>query len=387
MFAHIQAVPAAYSIMADSQEVLLVQYWESFSGKEIRFKNDDEYAEQFRELFARAIQDRLRTTKDSVGILMSGGLDSGSVASMIQKGLIHESGTPKLKAISIIYDNFPIADERDYIHALEQELQLDIEYIQGDQFWFLRDHEAFTPFLELPEMGKEELTLFIFQKFHDNQIQVVLNGHGGDHLMTGSPMKYTDQLKRGDLSVLREMYSHSRIWDKPILPMVYRFLLRPFAPEWLVSSYRKIHGKYQKQQFPSWLRGDFVERTNLKDQSLSPITMDKQIERSRIDAVKQIKTIPFFTRHLEKSVSKSRLDARHPYIDRRLVEYVLSIPQDQHYRAGWWKHLLRNSMNGILPESIRNSDGESNSGTIFSLQLTGKGEPTGARPVQGPNIG
>jgi len=47
------------------------------------------------------------------------------------------------------------------------------------------------------------------------------------------------------------------------------------------------------------------------------------------------------------------LEARAPFLDYRLVEKTLSLPPDQLIYKGTTKHLLRESMKGILPEKIR----------------------------------
>jgi asparagine synthetase B (glutamine-hydrolysing) len=53
------------------------------------------------------------------------------------------------------------------------------------------------------------------------------------------------------------------------------------------------------------------------------------------------------------NASRHELDLRHPYRDRRLVEFVLSLPAYQLYRHGLYKHILRVAMKDILPEIIR----------------------------------
>ena len=55
----------------------------------------------------------------------------------------------------------------------------------------------------------------------------------------------------------------------------------------------------------------------------------------------------------ERRAATFHMEARHPFLDRRLVEFMLSIPQDQLYRDGQTKYILRNAMKGILPESVR----------------------------------
>jgi asparagine synthase (glutamine-hydrolysing) len=47
------------------------------------------------------------------------------------------------------------------------------------------------------------------------------------------------------------------------------------------------------------------------------------------------------------------IETRAPFLDHRLIEYVFSLPASLKIRDGWTKWLLRQSMQGILPEEIR----------------------------------
>ncbi len=372
MFAQIKAVPAATCIYSENGKTQFVKYWQTRAIQNIRYQSDIEYSEHFLELFIRAISDRLRTTREKVGILMSGGLDSCSVAAVIKKKIISDQSPHSLKAYSIIYDNFPLADESAFIRVMEKELGLDIEYILADEFWFLRDKLAFTPSLETPMMGTEELNRLIHQRLQSNQIQVLLSGQAGDHLLTGSPRVYTDRIARGDLSVLREMYQHSNLWGVDFFSMIYRYLLRPFAPDSWVYFYRGLKGQKLEPQFPTWLRRDFIKRIALRDQSEIPYSEMRHQDRARFEVEKQIKAIPFFTRNQDASIRKFQLDPRPPYADRRLAEFVIGIPQEQHYSGGLWKRLLRRSMSGILPETIRNRSGKASLEPFYHFSIREK---------------
>jgi asparagine synthase (glutamine-hydrolysing) len=55
----------------------------------------------------------------------------------------------------------------------------------------------------------------------------------------------------------------------------------------------------------------------------------------------------------ERSAAAFGIEARHPFLDRRLFEYVLAIPGKQLFRLPHYKNLLRRAMLGILPEKIR----------------------------------
>jgi len=53
------------------------------------------------------------------------------------------------------------------------------------------------------------------------------------------------------------------------------------------------------------------------------------------------------------NASRYELELRHPYRDRRLVEFVLALPAYQLFYHGYYKKVLRTAMLDILPEAIR----------------------------------
>ena len=63
----------------------------------------------------------------------------------------------------------------------------------------------------------------------------------------------------------------------------------------------------------------------------------------------------------ERSAAALGIEVRHPFLDRRLFEYVLAIPGEQLFRLGGTKSLLRRSMAGVVPERIRQREGHTGS--------------------------
>jgi asparagine synthase (glutamine-hydrolysing) len=60
----------------------------------------------------------------------------------------------------------------------------------------------------------------------------------------------------------------------------------------------------------------------------------------------------------DRSSAAFGIEVRHPFLDRRLFEYVLAIPGEQLFRLDVTKGLLRRSMRGSLPERIRGRQGK-----------------------------
>ena len=75
------------------------KYWDPLQLPELRLKDDQEYDMAFREVFFEAVRCRTRSI-GSVGVMLSGGLDSGSVACVASKQL-KECGKT-LKAFSAL---------------------------------------------------------------------------------------------------------------------------------------------------------------------------------------------------------------------------------------------------------------------------------------------
>jgi asparagine synthase (glutamine-hydrolysing) len=55
----------------------------------------------------------------------------------------------------------------------------------------------------------------------------------------------------------------------------------------------------------------------------------------------------------ERGAAVFGIEERHPFTDRRLVEFCLALPEEQRWRGTTLKFVLREAMRGLLPESVR----------------------------------
>ncbi|MGA9381234.1 MAG: asparagine synthase-related protein, partial [Phormidium sp.] len=77
-FADIQRLPPAHCLTWSKERRQIKRYWTLPTDGYIRYKQASEYVEHFQELMEKAVGDRLRTNQ--VGMFMSGGLDSSTLA-------------------------------------------------------------------------------------------------------------------------------------------------------------------------------------------------------------------------------------------------------------------------------------------------------------------
>jgi asparagine synthase (glutamine-hydrolysing) len=64
-------------------------------------------------------------------------------------------------------------------------------------------------------------------------------------------------------------------------------------------------------------------------------------------------SLPSLLRYEDKNSMAFSVEARLPFLDHRLVEYIFSIPFDYLIKDGWTKNVLRQSMKNKIPEDIR----------------------------------
>jgi asparagine synthetase B (glutamine-hydrolysing) len=195
---------------------------------------------------------------------------------------------------------------------------------------------------------------------------VLLMGHGGDDLLRGSSLACAERLRAGDLSVVGEVARHARSQREPLMRSLYRYFGRPHLParaDFLLRSMMKIQ---QRELLPSWI--------NRRNEALRPQRIFANPVQQ--DIYENLLGVPWYWRLVnwhERSAASFGIEVRHPFLDRRLFEYVLAIPGEQLFRLGWSKNLLRRSMTGILPEKIRLRERKTRFTAFLDFAMKGRG--------------
>jgi asparagine synthase (glutamine-hydrolysing) len=144
---------------------------------------------------------------------------------------------------------------------------------------------------------------------------------------------------------------------EPLLRLFYRHFGRPHLPTRADRLLRSVLGvKRDTLSLPRWINPDLARRADLEGRDRSFSSRWAAGRSARQEIYTHLVAIPGYWRisnwH-DRSAAIYGIEVRHPFLDRRLFEYVLSIPGEQLFRLGRSKDLLRRSMTGILPESIR----------------------------------
>jgi asparagine synthase (glutamine-hydrolysing) len=120
---------------------------------------------------------------------------------------------------------------------------------------------------------------------------------------------------------------------------------------------------------------DFAERVGLMERlealrSHSPTGMSPSLRENQANVLDHPYIVVALERY-DRVASAHSIEPRHPFLDRRLVEFCLALPWHQKVHRGWTKVVLRRAMGGILPDEVRWRDDKENlSGEFATLGIS-----------------
>jgi asparagine synthase (glutamine-hydrolysing) len=287
-----------------------------------------------------------------VGVALSGGLDSGSIAAAAQ--VRAAAGGPAVLGSTFVFDQLRECDERSQVEALAREIGLEVSWIPAEQHWLLSDAETSPPELESPFVGWQACHRLALDRLRERGGSVLLTGHGADDLLRGSSLIYADRLCRGDFRAVRDVLRSAGDGGK--WRAAYRYLARPLLPPAAGRAVHRLLGRARGSRLPDWISPELMRQTDLADR-IATFGRPGRPGRMALDEIRGValdfagfeRTVHWHERHGQAA----GIDVRHPFLDRRLFEYVLSLPPERLFDPGSTKPLLRKAVTGLLPDCVR----------------------------------
>ncbi|PYQ67733.1 MAG: hypothetical protein DMF53_01265, partial [Acidobacteria bacterium] len=348
-FAAVHKLGPGRRVVAENGVLRAERYW-SPAPKEIRYPRDEDYADRFREILQQAVTDRTRGAGSFVGVAMSGGLDSTSVAALAQR-----APGVGVRAYTFVFDQLPECDERAYSRAMTEELRLEVEPVEAERFWSLESRNPLPLSADTPFMGWRTCYQEIFRRMTAQGSRIMLMGHGGDDLLSGSSLIFGERLWRGDWTALQEIVRYARSRRRPALRPLYQQFIDPCLPARADRFLRSALGR-RKRKLPAWIHPSFAHRTDLTKLLKGFRPRKTQAAWARQEIYDNLIEKSWYWRLAnwhDRNAASFGIEVRYPFLDRRLFEYIIAIPEEQVFQLGRHKNILRRSMTGILPESVR----------------------------------
>jgi asparagine synthase (glutamine-hydrolysing) len=349
MFDGIEVLPPGHSLQADAQGVNIRKFWDIDPQRQIRYQNVHDYQDHLQELLQRAVSDRMRSPHAVVASQMSGGMDSTTVTALASRQAAKEN--KQLLVISHSYRSLESCDETDLIRETLAHLKLkNSRFLAAEEHTGLAYRELYPPALENPGTVLSPRYADEMALLKDAGASVLLTGSGGDEMVWGHSLTYSQRLLRGNLGVVPEVISGVREMQLPLLRTLRQLFVNPFVPAWL----RQLMGRPAGTvPLPEWVPKAAIARLNLNERLAgnSSTRFSNPALQARYDALQWSSTINS-VRSYGAVAAQYGIEVRHPFFDTRLAEFSFAIPDDLWLRHGYPKWLLRKTMNGVLPDSV-----------------------------------
>lgn len=370
-FRAIRQVPPGCRVVLSAEGERRSSFWRP-DLRLLRPRSEAESVEQFRELLGTAVRAQLRAPGPAA-VLMSGGLDSTSVAAHAAREQVRR-GLPPVRAVSWRFQELTAADESAFAEAMMTAAGLEPVWIQGDGCWPLRGLDESTTDRSLPfDNPYRVLHAAAFSAAAAGGSRALLTGHFSDEMYHGVEAWWLrDALARGAWRAaargVRDELRY-RSWPGVWTPGWRRTLavlllgvagerLRPWRPPaWLTPFAREALGHR-----PALLPARHAEQaaTLLAPSALMGIAVEMRRARQH------------------------GIELRFPFRDRRFLELAIRLPADHLARPGWRKRLVWLAAEGWLPETVRLRRQMSDLGPLFARGIGEREKDAVRRLLFGP---
>ena len=180
-FKYVSGLAPAHALTVEPGQRTENEYWALDPSREIQLSSDEEYADRFHSLFTDAVDVRLRSTTP-VGCMLSGGLDSSSIACKGAQLSRKSSGSPPIHTFSAVFGKESESDESPYIESVLSKCdELHPHFIRGKEKSPLADWDELYQYVDGACTAGN---IYIFwrsnRRARDQGIRVMLDGFDGD---------------------------------------------------------------------------------------------------------------------------------------------------------------------------------------------------------------
>ena len=336
-FAEIRRVPQAHLLRSAAGKLSIRRYWQLSVSEPLRYRRKSDYIERFCELLDLAVADRLRS--ESAGVLMSGGLDSTTVAASAKRLLMQRGNPNGVRAYTEVLDQLIPHEERRYAGLAAKFLEVPIEFHVSDDariFQLAERHVPEPEHMAWPDKTASQLCQISARS------RVVLTGFGADPALSSLlSVHFRSLLKKGQLGRAMADAVHYLSAEGRFSRLYLRIRLR----RWFGS-------KTDRPRLPEWLNPDLDKRLMLRDRWAERTRDALPVGAVRPIAQKQMAAViwPRLFEGFDPGTTRVPVEVSYPFFDLRLVNFLLALSA-----IPWCtdKELLRLAARGVLPDQVR----------------------------------
>jgi asparagine synthase (glutamine-hydrolysing) len=350
-------LPAAHILTVEDGKVRTRRYWNLDFHKNGNISTISSAAEELKTLLSDAV--RMRLVSDvPLGILLSGGIDSSTVAAFAIR-----HATEKVKTFSIGFEENSF-DESRYARLVAQ--HLGTEHYE-DRLSAEKAGDLISEigsWLDEPLSDGSLIPTFLLSRFVRKHVTVALGGDGGDELFAGYPMYFGHKVAAVYDSIPR--FFRGRLIEPLVnsMPVSTRNLSLDYRAKRFVRAshldpvarHHTWFGSFSIGQQQQLLTESILESSTgdvyrgARD-LLDLIDSDNEIERMQYLDINFYMAEDILTK-VDRAAMSVSLETRAPFLDPRVAQFAASIPVEYKLRGRKGKFILKKAVEDLLPRSI-----------------------------------
>ena len=340
--------PGTFGIIKKDMTIVYEEYW-NIKNNQVKNLTDlkmEDIVNKVDELINEAIKYRL-ISDVPVGTSLSGGIDSSLVAALANK--YHDN---KFTSVSAIFEGEEI-DESKFSKLIVKENNLKGVFTSPNPDEVINQLDKILEIQGEPIGSMSPLVqYFVMKEAKKNNLTVMLDGQGADELFAGYTHYIDTYFKElsGNLH-WRKLYrkykehmafSERDIKHKILIKIIFKGVLEKILPQ-KIYEHRIKRNKlklFKEGVFEKYYDGKRVKlpkRLSLKESLLYSTT---------------ISSLPNLLMYEDRNSMAFSIEARVPYLDHNIVEFMASLKTDQIYEIMISKVILRKISERYIPEDI-----------------------------------
>jgi asparagine synthase (glutamine-hydrolysing) len=349
----IKRFPAGHYAYLDvaTQSLKPVKYWHLLENLQTPPPQYSDQIEQFRELFVDACRIRMRADVP-IGTSLSGGLDSSAVVgTMAEVGRRNFQGQRVQQdwqhAFVAVFPDTEI-DERHYAQKMVEHIGIQATYVAVDAEKSLDKLDHYLYLFEELYSTTPIPMIETYKKVRENGVIVTLDGHGADELLSGySYDLYEAFFDIGfDLAKIKEVIAtRDAVWGKNTEGGISTAkAMKELA--YFGTRVLGVNALHTLNKLPF-----------IKDRFRLPVRRhQKQTGLDHFNSLLydhiHYAVLPIMLRNYDRFAMAASVENRMPFLDYRVVSFLMSLPYTSKIRNGYIKAILRDALGRFMPPEV-----------------------------------
>jgi asparagine synthase (glutamine-hydrolysing) len=350
----IKKLEPGFALVLKDGEVRSRRYWDVPAGDEVENISEDVAIQHIRSLLMKAVDKRL-VSDVPLGVFLSGGIDSSSVVAMMSK--LREPSEIKTFSIAFSEKSF---DESSYARAVAAHFGTDHreEVLSPNDLLDLLPE--ITSFLDEPLGDASIIPTYALSKFTRQHVTVALGGDGGDELFAGYPTFLADAYAKKYLKLpaaLRRRVIEPVARRLPVSDDNISFDFK--VKQFLKGVYEEDHirhalwmGSFSQSELRAALAYDMPP--DIFQDAMRHYSAARRASRGNrvLYMYEKLYLAEDILTKVDRASMWASLEARAPFLDHELVEFVSRLPYRLKLGHGKMKYILKKAMGPLLPKGI-----------------------------------